>query len=250
MATQTIPLDPATGEALAVHAGIEPSQIAKYEATGARLLEAAKALTIADQDSYDQACALGTEAKTWEDHWAVWIERPYQVVFGAYKAVLAIKQNVGGRFLEAKRLAGQKIAKWDYDQEQLRLEHQRQMEAEQRKQELEQKLQAAVQAEAAGLAEEAVEQILEEPSTAPKPAAPQTYERTRSVSVRENWAGEVTDFHALVKAAAKNKNLLPLLQINQPALNAQAKTHKANLATAVPGTRGVNRASAAFRQVS
>ncbi|MGH9734672.1 MAG: hypothetical protein ACRD8A_08800 [Candidatus Acidiferrales bacterium] len=242
----TMPMDATRGDALAVSAAVDQGQIAAYERDGRNLLAKVEGVTITDQDSYNCCAALGQEAARQEKNWAEWIERPYRVVYAAYQQIQGLKKSVGDTFAGAKRLAGQKVAQWDAEQEQLRRQEERRMAELQAQEEADRKIAAAAQAEQAGMSEQAVEQILNEQSVAPRPIAAPTYQRAAGTSVRDNWSGEVTDFHALVKAAAKNKMLLPLLQINQPALNSQARIHKAALADVVPGTRGVNKGAVAF----
>ncbi len=81
--------------------------------------------------------------------------------------------------------------------------------------------------------------ILTAPSTAPAPVAAPTFNRVKGLGHRENWCAEVTDLWSLVKAVAKNKALLPLLEANLPALNAQARSLKTALQ--IPGVRAVNK---------
>lgn len=244
----TMAMDAAKGDVLAVSAAVDEGQIAVYERDGRDLLAKVEGVTITDQDTYNCCAALGQEAARQEKSWAEWIERPYRVVYAAYQQIQGIKKSVGDTFATAKRLAAQKVAAWDAEQERLRRQEEQRLAELQAQQEADRKIAAAAAAEQAGMSEHAVEQILAEPSVAPRPVAAPTYQRAAGTTVRENWCGEVVDFQALVKAAAKNKMLLPLLQVNQVALNSQARIHKAALADAVPGTRGVNKGAVAFRR--
>ncbi|MGH7935937.1 MAG: hypothetical protein ACREF8_02890 [Chthoniobacterales bacterium] len=246
-AAQTVPIEHLEAEVLAVENATSGSQIAQYERDALVLADEAKKINITDQLSYEQAVVKGNQLAGFLKGWMSFIERPYDVVFSAYKSILSVKKVIEGPTTEAKTHLAREIQRWDREQEEQRRAEQARIEAEQRRVEQEQKLNAATQAEQAGASEQAVEQILSAPSVAPRPVAAPTYQKSTAASVRENWAGEVVDFHALVKAAAKRKDWLALLSINQVALNAQAKTHKAALADVIPGVRGVNKGSVAFR---
>lgn len=66
------------------------------------------------------------------------------------------------------------------------------------------------------------------------PAAP----KAAGIATRDNWVAEVTDFAALVKAAAERPDLVALLLPNDKALNQMAKALKE--AGSVPGVRFYN----------
>jgi hypothetical protein len=136
-------------------------------------------------------------------------------------------------------LANSDLKRFEREQEELRQRLQREAEAKQRQEEEERRLAAATAAEAVGLSEQGVQTILTAPDTAPAPVAAPTFNRVKGLGHRENWCAEVTDFYALVKAVAKDKKLLPLLEANMPALNAQARSLKT--AMQLPGVRAVNK---------
>lgn len=74
-----------------------------------------------------------------------------------------------------------------------------------------------------------------------KPAAP----IVEGVSYRDNWAGECTDFLALVKAVASGKVPTDALILNTPWLNAQARAEKSALK--IPGCKAVNNRTQVMR---
>lgn len=246
MATQVIPEPEAS--ALALQTISDGTVIAEFESVALKLETEAKAIVVTDQESLDNASAHIQEIDRREQIWENFIKRPYDVVFGAYKKILELKKAIAGPLDSGRTYLKGQVGAFIRKQEAERREQERLLAEEQRKQEDELKLKAAASAETAGVDEKGVQEILSAPSTAPRPAAPMTYRRPAGLSTRENWAGEVEDFHALVKAAAKNKNLLPLLQINQPALNAQARVYKGALSTYAPGTRGVDKGAVSVRK--
>ncbi len=133
------------------------------------------------------------------------------------------------------------LLRFDQEQERIRRDEQRKLEEQARKEAEEQRLADAIHMEDQGANEETVEAVLQAP-VAPvvAPVAPPTYEKSKAVTYRDNWSGECFDLHALVKAAAKDKSKLALLQINQPALTQMARAMKETLADAYPGCRAVN----------
>lgn len=202
-------------------------------------------LGVKDQDTYNCAAALITEGKAFVKTTDDFFEPIRSITFALYNRVLGRKKGVQSPVADRlKPLAGA-IIYFEREQEELRQREERRLAEEQRKAEEERKLQAAAAAEKADMDETSVQQILDAPSVAPAPAAAPTFQRAAGVSRREAWCAEVLDLHALVKAVAKDKKLLPLLEANMPALNAQARAMKTALA--IPGVRAVDKGSVAVR---
>jgi hypothetical protein len=208
-------------------------------------------LTVNDQESYTVVAGLVQEATACLRESGDFVEPVRVITYGLYQQALDLKRLLQ-ESLEAKlKVKKNDLLAWDRVQEAIRQENERKLHEEARQQEEERKLQAAAAAEEAGMDEQSVAAILEQPSVAPAPVAAPTYTPNRNLSVRDAWCAEVTDFFALVKAVAKKKEWLPLLYAydpdkkTSPNLNAQAKSLKEALA--IPGVRAVNKGSVAVR---
>lgn len=197
------------------------------------------AIAITDQQSYEQAVAARVQAKAWLKSASDWFDGLVKPLYTAYKAALDKKKQVLDPVEQTVTGLNKALSAWDYEQEQLRLREQRRIEVEAHRQAEEQRLADAVYLEETGADAETITALLDTPVVNHVPVvAAATYEKSSAVVYRDNWGGEVTDLYALIKAVAKNKNLLGLVQINQPALNRMARDLKG--AMEIPGTRPVN----------
>jgi hypothetical protein len=194
------------------------------------VIERAKIVKIQDQPSYDAATSLLLNEiipfrKRWKEYWEA-LRIP---AYAAYQGILN-KFNEGDKPAEAaERTVKSEIRRWDDEQERIRQELQRKAQEEADRQAEEERLQAAIVAEEAGASEQEVSEIVEAPVVAVAPPVQATYAKATGISGRDNWKAKVTDLHALVKAAAKDKSLLPYLEANESALNARAKADKQTL---------------------
>jgi hypothetical protein len=198
------------------------------------VIERAKIVKISDQSTYTDASILLLDVimplrRKWKNFWYGSDDGPVPLAYKAYKSVLG-KFNEADKPLEdAERTVKSAIAVWDAEQEHKRQELQRTAELAARKAEEEARKNAAAVAEDSGASEEEVAAIVEAPILAvAQPVAP-TYQRTSGISRRSNWKAKVTDLHALVKAAAKDKSLLAYLEPNETALNNRAKADRQTL---------------------
>lgn len=196
----------------------------------------AKALRIADDASYQAACeflkavkALRTEiAETFGPH----ITRAHE----AHKALLKEKADAEAPLADAERIAKAALVAYDQAQERLRREEQARQQAELQRQEEERRLLEAVALEAAGESDTAnalIDEPIHVPTVAVAPATP----KVSGISYRETWSANVTSLHALVKFVAANPSHVGLLSANMPALNAQARSLKAQLQ--LPGVEAI-----------
>jgi colicin import membrane protein len=203
-------------------------QLLKQEALS--VMERARTVKITDQPTYDAATDLLLKEiipfrRKWADYW-----KPLTgAAWDAYKKIQA-KFKEGDEPAEAaERQVKSEIRRWD--DEQIRIEQERQRKAQEaaEKQAEEERLRAAIVAEEAGASETEVSAIVDAPvAVVAEPVAP-AYQRTSGISRRENWKAKVTDLHALVKAAAKDKSLLAYLEPNERALNNRAKADRQTL---------------------
>lgn len=196
----------------------------------------ASAIRIADAASYQAACeflkgikALRAEiADTFQPH----ITRAHE----SHKALLKEKADAEAPLAEAERIAKTALVIYDNEQEVIRLAEQRRLQAELRRQEEERRLSEAVDAEAAGDTD-AADELIDEPVFVPTVAVAPSTPKVSGISYRETWSATVTDLPALVKYCAANPGFAALLSANMPALNAQARSLKAQLR--IPGVEAV-----------
>ncbi len=196
----------------------------------------ARALRIADARTYEGACeflkvvkALRTEiAETFEPH----IKRAHE----SHKALLKEKQDAEAPLAEAERIAKSALVTYDQQQEHVRREEQRRLQAELRRQEEDRRLSEAVAAEEAGDTQ-AADELIEEPVFVPTVAVAPSTPKVSGISYRETWSANVVSLPQLVKFVAANPQFAGLLSANLPALNAQARSLKAQMQ--IPGVEAV-----------
>jgi hypothetical protein len=212
---------------------IEPST--EFEQSALSVRDEAKTLVILDQQTYDAAaakfngvCALEKEITR---HYAPMKEAAHK----AHKAVCDAERQILAPVQDAKRILSRMIGAWDDEQEQIRREEQRRLEAEAKRRSDEDALAAAIDAEQSGADAEEIEAVLSSPAPIQKVAAAPTY--NKQVPTRESWSAEVVSLLTLVKAAAANPAYLCYLQANETALNGAARAQK-NVFS-VPGCKAV-----------
>lgn len=220
-------------------------QLAKMEAEAIVLAADLNIIEVKDQESYDAGAEKVKEAKKFVKDRTEWFEPIRLLTYGLYQKVLDRRGLIVKAVDSLATIKDASLKTFEREQEQKRIKLQREAEERQRREEEERRLEAATAAEAVGLSEAAIQTILTAPVTTPAPIAAPTFTRAKGLGHRENWCAEedpaTGGFWALVKAAAKNKALLPLLEVNIPALNAQARSLKT--AMQIPGFKAVNKGS-------
>jgi hypothetical protein len=210
------------------------------------VIERSKLIKIIDQSTYDLACALLQKEiipfrRRWAEYWAPVKESAWR----AYKTITAKVAEMDDPAEQAERTVKSEIRKWDDEQIRIEQERQRQAQEEAEKEAEEERLRAAIVAEQGGATEAEISAIVDSPvAVVAAPVAPQ-YQRTSGISTRQNWKARVTDFGALVRAAAKDKTLLPYLEPNQRALDSRAKADQSTLS--IPGVVPYNEAIVSAR---
>lgn len=197
------------------------------------------ALVITNQETYDLAVEKRVQATAWLKNAREFFKGMKDPAYAAWKKICSNENLVCDPTEAAIKKINRALLDWDQEQERLRRAEQARIEEEARKRAEEQRLADAIHMEDQGMPEEVVEEMLAAPVVTHTPvvAAP-TYEKSKAVVYKDNWKGQCTDLHALVKAAAKDKNLLGLLMVNQPALNSMAKALKETMS--VPGCKALN----------
>src|SRR5258708_4240487 len=186
-------------------------KLMQFEADAVALSSALDAIEVKDQESYTLCAERVLEGKAFVKEKTEWFEPIRLLTFGLYQKVLDRRGGIVKAVEVSLAVKSAALKKFERDQEEIRQQQQRATEQKQRDEEAQRKLDAAVAAEAVGLNEQAIETILAAPVTAPSPIAAPTFQRVKGLGHRENWCAEVFDLHALVKAVAKDKKLLPLL---------------------------------------
>ena len=198
--------------------------------------ERAQALAIVSPESYTFGADLLLGIKDLRKRIADTFGPHVKRAFDAHRALVAEQRTAEAPLMDAERIIKDRLRAYDDEQERIRREEARRLEAIARQQEAERQLAAALAAEAAGDTTEA-DAIINE---APAPVVVQVEKATPKVagiSYRETWAAEVTDLAALVRHVAAHPEHANLLTANQTALNALARGLKA--AMSIPGVRAV-----------
>lgn len=197
------------------------------------------ALSITDQATYDRAVDARVKAKEWLDEANDFFDSMQKPAYEAYKKILENRKKVCNPVEQNLAQINRALIDWDTEQERLRILAQREREAEAFKAAEAQRVADAAHLANSGADVETVEAVLAAPVQITESiAVAPTYEKSKAVQYRDNWSGEVTDLFTLVKAVAKDKSKLNLLQINQTALNQMAKALKETMS--IPGVRAVN----------
>lgn len=197
------------------------------------------ALIITDQTSYDLAVEKRTAAKGWLKTAEEWFDGIQKPAYDAYKNILNQRKLVCEPTEAAIKKINSALLVFDQEQDRLRREEQRRLDEQARQKAEDERIQQAAQMESQGVDVETLNAVLDAPlEVVSRPVAAPTYEKSGAVVYRDNWSGECFDLLALVKAVAKDKSKIGLLQINQSALNQMAKALKDSMA--VPGCRAVN----------
>ena len=196
-------------------------------------VEKALAIKITDDILYVQAGELLKSLKGLQVQINETFDAPIRAAHAAHKAVLAAKDKHMAPVAEAERIIKPKLATYAQEQEDRRLEEQKRLEVEARKNAEDEALAQAVAAEDSG-DKAAAEAILTSPiQTTPVVLPKQT--KVNGVSFRTKWCGTVTDKMALIKAVAAGQAPANLLCENPTAIRQFAESTQG--AVPVPGIR-------------
>lgn len=198
------------------------------ERTGA-LVAQARALVIADADSYQNAGAFLTGVKALRKEIDATFDPVVRKAHEAHRAACDAKKKHEAPLVEAEGIVKRAISAYVTAEEQRRRQEAAEAAAKARREAEERALAEAAALEAAGEKEQA-ERVIEEVEMAPPPPPPPPAVKAQGVSTREKWTAEVVDFAALVRAVAAGRAPMALLSVNQSALNKQAEALKGELA--------------------
>ena len=155
--------------------------------------EKAKAITITNQQTYEQAAnfivAIATLEKEIKDH-----HKPIKDAANkAHKEAVAAEKRLLDPLLEAKGIINRRLGAWTQEQERIRQEAERKAREEAQKREEEARLKLAEEAAKQGATEETQMEILDTPIPMPQPVAAPTYRPISGVSGRTYWKWRIVD---------------------------------------------------------
>lgn len=210
----------------------------------------ARALVVSDDASYTAAAETLKGIKTLRGEVDAAFDPIVKSAFTAHRTAVEQKRKAEAPLTEAETII--KRALGVYQQEQQRLADERRREEERKAREAAEaeilERAAAMEKEGhdygdAALVEEAHALIEQPVSVAPVAPAPRPTPAVTGISHRTTYSAEITNFAALVQHVAKHPNLLPLLKVDQVALNGQARSLRESLS--LPGVRLVKQQTVA-----
>lgn len=208
-------------------------------------------LPVRSQDEYVEVAQQLKAVKEFERRVTEWFAPLKTKAHAAWKALVEREGETLAPAREWESRCKAAMAAWDTQQEELRRAEERRLQEEARKREEERRLAEAAALEAEGIAEgdtakvAEAESIIEEPVETPVVVVPKATPKVQGISYREQWLAQVVDLHALIRYVAQNPAFTNLLLPNMAALNAQARSLKANLA--IPGVKAFSKKTVAAR---
>jgi hypothetical protein len=204
----------------------------------------ARTAAVVDPASYQAAGELLKGIKQLRQKIAETFDPHIKRAFDSHRALCEEKRQAEAPLTEAERVLKNALVTYDTEQERLRREEQRRLEreAQQEQERLSLERAAALEREGNAFGDTAMvdeaRQVLEEQLQAPPPpiaAVQKATPRVAGIVHRSTWSARVTDMMALIRFVAANPSHAGLLQINQAALNAQARSLKGGLR--IPGVQ-------------
>lgn len=197
--------------------------------------ERARAAIVATAEQYASAGELLKGIKSLRAKIAETFDPHVKRAHEAHKALVKEKADAEAPLAEAERILKAALIAFDQEQERLRVAEQRRLDEIARAEEETRRLNLAAAMEkegntfgdAAMVAE--AEELISAPVMVAAPAVARTTPKVSGIAMATTYRAQVTDLLALVKHVAANPQLLPLLQVNQTALNGQARSLKTSL---------------------
>ena len=209
-----------------IPADVKSETVIQVRADMRPVLEAARAMTVTDEPSYEQAMKLAAECARRSKKVETEFSEAREKTHAAWKAVTILIASFTKPLDEARKLLDGKAGKWHREEvERRRVESEKKRLAEE-KARAEEKLRLAVNIESIGTtdAKRADEAILEEPIYV-EPVAVEAPHVEGSTHV-PRWTFEVTDIMALIKAVASGTENASLLAVNTTMLGQMARSQK------------------------
>lgn len=203
------------------------SNIITVESEALELKNSLTSLVITDQITYNRAVQARVDAKAWLKSAEAYFDGLVKPAYESYKNLLAAKKQVIEPVEGMVANVNRGLLAWDQAQEALRRAEQAKLEQEARERAEAERIAQAEALQAQGVGAEVIDAMLDEPVIVTEIAVAQpTYDKSSAVQYRDNWSAECTDLLKFVKHVAKNPSLIGLLSVNQPALNAMARSLK------------------------
>ena|SRR3990167_4473720 len=215
----------------------EQKQLVETEVTP--IVEAANALVVKTSEQSFNAQNLVKELKRRRAMMHGRFDPPVRAGHLAWKAAKDLYNFFINPYDEAETIVKRKIVTYESEQERKRQEEarlaeaKRQEEERKRREELERQAKAAEEkgrTEKAEALREKAETVVAPPVFTPPPPP-----RAGGTSFPKTWKGEVTNIMDLLKAIVEGKAPVTLIEINQSAINAAAKTYKNTMT--IPGLK-------------
>jgi len=192
----------------------------------------ARALIVLDQKTMDEAAELLTAIKQLRAEIDSSCDPVREATHKAWKAAVRQQKDLHEPLATAESTLKESVATF-VEAEERRAERERlAAEAAATEESDEDRLERAMALESQGRHEEA-ERVLEEPATPAPP--PKPVAKTKGVSTRKTWVGEITDLGLVVRAISEGKAPTSLVQVNPAGVSAFARSMKAE--ARVPGLR-------------
>jgi len=166
--------------------------------------------------------------------------------FETHRAATAARKKVEEPLTEAEGIIKRTVSAYKQEQERIRIEEERRLRAEAEERARQERERELAEVEAAGATVEEYVAVSERPLEVVPTYAPSTVQKVQGISSRESWKAEVTDLGALIGFIAQNRQYTNLLEPNNTAVNAMARSLKS--AMAIPGIRVYNEAVVSVRR--
>lgn len=199
--------------------------------------EKARSITIESDAGWNEAGTCLQGIKALRNEAGEVFDPPIAAAHLSHKAAIAAKKGVEAPLIEAERILKGGMARYRDEQERVRREEQRRLEAIARKAAEDERLAEAIALEEAGETE-AAEQVIEAPAPlAPVVVLPPATPKVSGISSAVTYKAKVVDLLALVRHVAANPALIHLVKESQPDLNGMARRQKE--AFSLPGVEVV-----------
>lgn len=233
---------------MATQAIISPDEVAKLVP---QVVSQAQAITIANADDHEMACAFLTFVATRKKQIDEVFDPIVKKAHETHKEAVAQKKKVLDPLVMAEANVKGKIVTYDAEQQRLRKEREDAEAAALRQQQQEAAIAEAQELEASG-DKELADLVLETAAAAPPPVVvlPPAVQKQEGVAMTTTWkwrfvGDEQKALKALVQAAAKDDSLLGYLCVNESAVGTNVRAQKKF--TKIPGIEAYPHTGVAVR---
>lgn len=217
-------------------------EMLNLENAGNAIAQVINGITPRDQSTYDELFQRMEDGKRFLDGVEEFMGPWRRLFYNPYTRVLERTKQIIAQATAAVQNGKQRRIEFDRAVKAAEARETARLQAEARQREEAQRLESAVKAEELGLSEQAVDTILTQPSIAPRPVAAPFITRPQGMrKLPENWSAELENEEKFWKWARAQKERPAFLVVDYPAMNREAKTHKATLGQRFPGWRGFDK---------